>query len=75
MAGKRVDFPMFELVGPPCEAPGCSGVLVDTMSLKTKECWKQCATCKAEFYRMSGKDALGYAVRTIDRVLAGEELD
>ena len=70
----RVATPLFELVGPPCEAPECSGVLVDTMSLKTKEWWKQCSVCKAEFYRMSGSEALSMAKRTIDRVLKGERI-
>jgi len=70
---RRCKTPMFELVGPPCEAPGCGGVLVDTMSLKTKECWKQCSKCGAEFYRMSGAEMLGWATRTIGRVLAGEK--
>lgn len=66
--------PQFELVGPLCEVPGCSGILVDTMSLKTKEIWKQCSECKAEFYRMSGADALGAATRVIQRVLKGEKV-
>lgn len=73
---KRVDFPMFELVGPPCEAPGgCLGVLVLTTCLKTKDVWNQCSKCKAQFNRMTGAEALGWAKRTIGRVLAGEELD
>ena len=75
MMGKRVDVPMFELVGPPCEAPGCSGVLVLTTCLKTKDVWNQCATCKAQFNRMTGAEALGWVKRTINRVLADEELD
>jgi predicted RNA-binding Zn-ribbon protein involved in translation (DUF1610 family) len=31
----KVPYPMFELFGPPCEVPGCKGVLVDTIHLKT----------------------------------------
>jgi hypothetical protein len=67
--------PMFELVGPPCEAPGCKGVLVDTLSLKTKMYSKQCATCHAEFYVMPAREALAWATRTIERVLKGEGIN
>ena len=69
---ERVPFPMFELYGPPCEAPGCKGVLVDTLSLKTKEFFKKCATCGQEFYKMPARDALAWAVRTIEGAMKGE---
>jgi len=72
---KRVDFPLFELVGPPCEVDGCSGVLVSTICLKTADHFNQCSKCKAEFNRMTGQEALDWAKRTINRVLEGEELD
>lgn len=69
---KRCPFPMFELVGPPCESPGCKGVLVNTIHLNTWMFSKKCATCEAEFYVMPVKEAMGWAVRTIKRVFKGE---
>lgn len=65
-------IPMFELVGPPCEAPGCTGKLVNTISLKTWIFSKKCATCGQEFYQMPVREAMGWATRTIKRVLKGE---
>lgn len=68
-----VPFPLFELYGPPCEAPGCKGVLVDTISLRTQMFFRKCATCGEEFYKMPAREALGWASRTINRVLKGEK--
>jgi len=75
MKPNRVDVPQFELVGPPCEAPGCSGVLVLTTCLRTKDVFKQCSKCRSEFYRMTGQEALAWTKRTFARVLKGEKLD
>jgi len=66
------EFPLFELVGPPCEAPGCKGVLVDSLNLKTKDFFRKCSICGGEFHKMPAKDALDHAVRTIERVLKGD---
>jgi hypothetical protein len=69
---KRCPFPMFELVGPPCELPGCNGVLVNTIALKTQIFSKKCSVCHAEFNKMPVKDAMAWAVHTIERVFKGE---
>lgn len=72
---ERVPFPLFELVGPPCEAPGCKGVMVDTMTIHDpKEVFRKCSTCGAESSRIPAVEALGYATRTIERVLRGEKI-
>jgi hypothetical protein len=42
----------FELIGPPCEVPGCNGTLVDTIDWKTKECFRKCSKCSTKFGRM-----------------------
>jgi hypothetical protein len=71
----RVKFPQFELVGPPCRAPGCKGVLVDHLSGATsgpKDFFRKCATCAAEFDRVPAEEALAWAERVIKRVLTGE---
>ena len=69
----KVPYPMFELVGPPCEVPGCKGVLVDTIHLKTQMFFKKCATCGHEHYKMPVREAMGWAVRTIKRAINGEK--
>lgn len=69
----KVDFPQFELIGPPCEDPACKGVLVDHISTRTQECFRRCATCKKEFGRMPAKEKLAWATRTIERALRGEK--
>jgi hypothetical protein len=69
----KVPFLMFELIGPPCEVPGCKGVLVDTIHIKTQMFSKKCATCGHEHYKMPVREAMGWAVRTIKRALNGEQ--
>ena len=64
--------PMFELVGPPCEVPGCKGVLVDHISLRTKEFFRKCSVCGGEFHRVSAEEKLAWAKRLFRRVLKGE---
>lgn len=71
----RVEFPTFELAGPPCEVPGCSGVLVDHISLKSKDFFRKCATCGTEFHRVPGIEKLAWAKRVIGRILRGEKED
>lgn len=68
----KVTFPTFELSGPPCENPGCSGVLVPSIHLKTQMAYEKCSVCGTEFHKMTAKEKMGWAVRTIERVLAGE---
>lgn len=65
------DFPMFELVGPPCEHPGCKGVLVDNLDLKTKDFFRRCSVCKREFHRMPAVDKLAWVKRVIERAFDG----
>jgi hypothetical protein len=71
----NVPFPMFELVGPPCEVPGCKGILVNTIHLKTWMFFKKCSTCGQEFYTMSAREAMGWARRTIERALKKEKVN
>ena len=70
---KRVIFPLFELIGPPCETPGCKGVLVDCMQLKSLDFFQCCSVCKAEFNRMPIAEKTAYARRTIGRMFSGEK--
>jgi hypothetical protein len=49
METKRVKYPMFELVGPHCETPGCDGVLVDHFNIKERKFFKKCSACKKDF--------------------------
>lgn len=69
------NIPQFEPVGPPCEVSGCRGVLWDHVDLKTKEFFHKCTECGGEFHRVSLKDKLGWAVRTIHRALEGTPVD
>ncbi len=70
----RTPVPLFELVGPPCEAPGCHGVLVDTISWKgPKEFFHKCSVCQATFHRVPAAEKLAWAERVITRVLKGEK--
>jgi len=72
---ERVTYPLFEFVGPPCESPGCKGVLVASLDLKTKESFDCCSECGTEFHRMPAAEKLGYCCRTIERALKGSGLD
>lgn len=71
---KRMVAPMFELSGHPCEAPGCKGVLVDHISLKTQEAFRKCSVCGQQFHRVPTSEMLAHAIRTIRRVAKGEKL-
>jgi hypothetical protein len=66
-------IPMFELMGTPCEVPGCTGVLLNTISFKTQTCFKQCSICQTEFYKMPIKDMMSWAARTLESVFKGEK--
>jgi hypothetical protein len=57
-APQRVPYPLFELVGPQCKHPGCKGVLVDTLKLKTKEFLHKCSECHREFHWVAAKEKL-----------------
>lgn len=69
-----VEIPLFEMAGPPCETEGCTGVLIDSVDLKTKDYLQRCWVCKGEFNRVSAKEKLDWAVRTIDAALKGEKI-
>lgn len=69
----QVEFPQFELVGPPCETFECKGVLVDHVSLKSKEFFRRCSVCGNEFHRMAGKDKMAWVRRTLEMVCRGEK--
>jgi len=62
-------FPEFELMGPPCEAPGCKGVLVDHANWRTKEFYRKCSVCGGEVHRASFGEKDAWVFR---RVLKGE---
>ena len=70
---EKVPYPLFEIVGPPCPAPGCKGVLTNTMSLKTKEWFYHCHVCNGEFNRMPIADKVAWAVCTIEGAVKGEK--
>jgi hypothetical protein len=60
-------------LGPPCEHQGCTGVLVQHLTLASpQECFHRCSICEREFHRMPVTDMLGFAERTFNRVLKGE---
>jgi len=69
----KTEFPKFELIGPPCEEPPCKGVLVDHLTMGTKEFFRRCSVCGKEFGRMPAKDKLDWAKRTIERAARGEK--
>jgi len=71
---KKSFFPMFEL-GPPCEVEGCSGVLVNTISLETADHFKKCGTCGEEFYRMTAQESLDWSERVFRRAFEGGQDD
>jgi hypothetical protein len=70
-----VSIPQFEIHGPPCEALGCKGVLVDCLSTRTGDFFHKCTECKQEFHRMPAREKFAWAARTIKRVLRGERTD
>ena len=70
----NVDVPQFELVGPPCTKLGCSGVMVDHLSLKTHAFYRKCSECNREADHAIARDKLAWAIRTIARVLRMEKL-
>lgn len=59
---ERVKFPEFELEGPRCRRPRCSGVLVSHADRQSKEFFRRCSECGAESDRES-------ASRVIQRFL------
>jgi hypothetical protein len=69
----RVDVPQFELVGPSCQHEGCTGVLVDCLTLDSKEFFQRCSECRREFNRQPAAEKLAWAVRSIKRILRGEK--
>jgi hypothetical protein len=69
---ERVPYPTFELAGAPCEKPGCSGVLVDFINLKSQDFFRRCSVCGSEVHRVPAKDKLAWVERTIERALKGE---
>ena len=69
---ERVPVPLFELVGPPCQTPGCKGVLTDSLELRTQDFFRHCSVCGGKFDRMPAQEKLDQAVRTIERVLEGD---
>jgi hypothetical protein len=70
---EHVEFPQFELIGPKCPIEGCKGVLVDHMSLRTKDFYRKCSVCEQEFDRMPAQQKLDEAIKIIEQVLGDKE--
>ena len=66
------DAPEFEIVGPPGGVPGCSGVLMDYMGMRSRAFFQRCTVCGWESERVSPADKLAWTRRVIERVLRGE---
>lgn len=71
---KNVLYPVFELAGLPCETPGCQGVLIDHVELKTQDFFRRCTVCRDEFHRMPAKEKLAWAERMIQGALKGDQV-
>src|ERR1019366_1054586 len=66
--GDRVDFPMFELYGPPCEDLACKGVLTLYTSLKDPyNCWQQCSVCQKQYDIRSTTEIMEEVGKFIDQ--------
>lgn len=72
-APKRVPFPLFEPMGPPCPVEECKGVLWHHMNFNTGQSWEQCTACGEHVDEMPIKDRMSMAVATIERVFNGEK--
>lgn len=70
---KRVDVPTFELAGPPCRVVGCQGVLVPSVGTKDAMYRDRCSRCGQAFNEAPVLEKVGWARRTIERVLKGEK--
>ena len=71
---KRVIFPQFELVGPPCKKEGCSGVLVDHASWVNGEFFRRCSVCNEECDRMPVSEKLAVSIETIQEAFDAQLL-
>lgn len=71
----KVLVPTFELCGPRCEEAGCTGVLIQTITLSTQEVFYRCSVCRTESGRMSAEDKLDWAKRIIARARVGTKSD
>jgi hypothetical protein len=69
---EKVPYPLFEIVGPPCPAPGCKGVLTSTMSLKTKEWFGHCHVCNGEYTRAPAGSKREWIPRGISVIEGGK---
>lgn len=45
---KNVQFPSFELIGPPCLDKVCEGTLVLCLDKATKKFFERCSVCQKE---------------------------
>lgn len=71
---EKVPYPLFEIVGPPCPAPGCKGVLTPTMSLKTRVWFSKCHVCNGEFSRAPlGSKRKWIRHRNLDVIKGGKD--
>lgn len=55
---KRVEFPEFELYGPPCENSNCKGVLTQFYDFNLKMYFKRCSVCDCEFEQISAEKVM-----------------
>lgn len=49
---ERVQFPEFELYGPPCKSTGCKGILISTVRTKDGYIFDRCSSCDKEFEKV-----------------------
>ena len=69
MSSERVIYPVFELSGPPCKKEGCTGVLVDTIHLRSQDFFLRCSVCGHEEGHTQAAVKVAEAVAVIERLL------
>lgn len=72
-APKRVPFPSFEPMGPPCPVEGCKGVLWQHISTQVDMSWKQCTACHAKVDEGPTSQKLDKAIEIIEKAFENTE--
>ena len=67
--------PAFEFVGPPCEHPGCKGVLLDNINHKEGVFYRKCTECGRKFHEVPVEEKMRWSLRVLHRVLKGTKED
>jgi len=68
---KKVEFPIFELIGPKCPKNDCAGVLIDNLSIKTKEFYRKCSVCEEIFDQQDAVKKLNETLEFISGMMEG----